>query len=146
MKAGTRRPRGVTLIELMVTVAIVGILGAVAYPSYTSHVTRTQRARAAGCVLEMAQFMERVYAANLRYDQNNAAATALPTLQCSTELSAHYALAFASGQPQQRTFTLQAAPLGQQASRDTRCATLGLNQAGTRTHGGDAATAAECWR
>jgi type IV pilus assembly protein PilE len=135
-----------TLIELMVAVAIVGILGAVAYPSYTGHVTRTQRARAAGCLMEMAQFMERVYAANLRYDQNNAAATALPALQCSTELSAHYTLAFASGQPQQRTFTLQATPQGQQASRDTRCATLGLNQAGARTRSAAAATTAECWK
>src|SRR6266542_902969 len=35
-----RRPRGFTLIEAMITVAIVAILGAIAYPNYVDYITR----------------------------------------------------------------------------------------------------------
>ena len=58
---------GFTLIEVMITVAIIAVLTAIAYPSYESHVTKTRRAAAAGCLLERAQFMERFYTTNLSY-------------------------------------------------------------------------------
>lgn len=40
------KSRGVTLLELMITVTVVAILAAVAYPSYISHVRHTRRAEA----------------------------------------------------------------------------------------------------
>jgi len=50
---------GFTLIELMVTVAIVAIIASVAYPSYQEQVYKTKRATAAKSVLECAAILER---------------------------------------------------------------------------------------
>ena len=145
LPAARRRKRGFTLIEVMITVAILGILMSVALPSYQSQVLRTKRASAAGCIMELAQFMERVYASNIRYDQNAGAATALPGTACQNELSSSYSFAFATAQPQSRTFTINATPAGVQATRDAGCGTLSIDQAGVKGVSGTSA-AAQCWK
>lgn len=69
---GPMRHAGFTLIELMITVAIVAILAAVAYPSYRDYIERSRQSEAQGILMESAQWMERFYAENYRYDENTA--------------------------------------------------------------------------
>jgi type IV pilus assembly protein PilE len=56
-----RRLRGFTLIEMMITVAIVSILAAVALPSYTDYVTRSKIIEATSGLTDMRVRLEQYF-------------------------------------------------------------------------------------
>src|SRR2546428_11674930 len=56
-----KKNRGFTLIELMITVAIVAILASVAYPSYTQYIVRSNRSSAVSFVMNLASKQEQYF-------------------------------------------------------------------------------------
>jgi type IV pilus assembly protein PilE len=60
--------KGFTLLELMITVAVIGILAGIALPSYNDYLTRSKFAEATGNLADLRVKMEQYYADNRRYN------------------------------------------------------------------------------
>lgn len=75
MTVSSLRLRGFTLVELMITVAIVSILAAVAYPSYIEHVAKGRRADARARLAVAQHWMERYYTERYSYASTGATTT-----------------------------------------------------------------------
>lgn len=125
----THRSHGFTLIEIMTTVLIVGVLAAIALTSYQRNVVETRRKAATACLIEGAQAFERFYTTNLTYV---GAPDPINVLTCANDLDDFYTFESVTADLGERTFVLQATAQGVQATRDTGCTELSLNQSGQR--------------
>ncbi|MCB1795549.1 MAG: type IV pilin protein [Candidatus Competibacteraceae bacterium] len=142
--------RGFTLIELMITLAVVAILAAIAYPSYQDSVRKSRRADAKGVLLEAAQWMERFYTENNRYDQNRAGTAVTDATQFPGSGLAespkeggtkYYDITLSA--VAQNSYTLQAAPKGVQSGDP--CGTFTLTHTGVKGVSGGSYTKDRCW-
>ena len=64
-----RKTSGFTLVELMITIAVISILVSIGYPMYQDQVYKSRRVAARGSLLELAQFMERNYTETNKYNE-----------------------------------------------------------------------------
>jgi len=132
-----QKTSGFTLIELMITVAIIGILAAVALPSYRSSVLRSARSEGKSALLEAATRQEQFYLDNKTY---TATITDLG-ITALTE-SGNYSVSAAATTNIAINYTLTATPQGGQAD-DTDCANLTLTSNGVK--GASGTDTADCW-
>ena len=127
--------RGFTLIELMIVVAVVAILGAIALPAYQDALRKGNRADAKAILLETAQFMERYFTTNNKY---NGGATVLSTVspKGATGGDIKYNISFETQTA--TTYVIRAIPANSQTADS--CGTLKLSNTGEQI-----AAKAGCW-
>ncbi len=133
-----RQSQGFTLIEMMIVVAMIAIIATIALGSYRDSTVRANRSAAASYILEVANLQERYLLDNRDYAPN------MVTLGASAppEVSNNYTVTISDPGGAAPAYLISAAPKGAQASDDTACGTLTLDNLGTK---GDAG-GARCWR
>jgi type IV pilus assembly protein PilE len=136
VKTGTQQ--GFTLIELMITVAIIGVLAAVAYPSYIQHTVRANRSAAQSYMLGLANKQEQMMLDTRQYSTSASTLLATPV-----EVSRNYGFVIDIGAS---TYTITATPTGTQLVRDAKCNKLTLTQTGAKgIAGGTSSNPSDCW-
>jgi type IV pilus assembly protein PilE len=132
-----RYRKGFTLIEVMITVAIVGILAAISYPSYTGYILQSNRTEAQRELIRMANLQEQIFVDRRVYttDMTLLGAPADPYLVPRDSTKKLYSI---DGTINGRTFVLTATATGVQVN-DTDCTTLTINEVGLKT------PATGCW-
>ena len=130
-----QRKTGFTLIELMITVAVVGILAAIAYPSYMDSVRKSRRSDAINDLSAIALAQE-------KWRVNNTTYGTLTDVWGGVLFTSggYYGLTVANAAT---TFSVTATAVTTKSQNgDTGCTVLTINQNGPVTTGDLAA----CWK
>lgn len=124
--------RGFTLIELMITVAILGILTSIAYPSYQNYIRKSYRSDAYNGLTRMADLQERYYLSNRGY----AAQVNIAQVGGADTKEGLYTLAIAATTASSYTLTATAkagTPVASDSEGGTSCAVLTYTSAQVMT-------------
>lgn len=135
-----RDASGFTLIEVMITVAIVAILSAIALPSYQEYVRRSHRAEARAGLQQAATWMERAATAQGVYPLTAAFPDSLKSVP-----SKRYTIGLNSTDG--AIWTLTASRVAGSAQVNDKCGSYTLTNTGLRglTNNADGTTVLDCW-
>ena len=145
------KQRGVTLIEILIVMVILALIASFAYPSYMNYVVDTKRTAATSILLQVADRQQQFFMDNKRFanDLTNLGFANNPlviaddgrTMADAANSQSTYTVTLANVTP--TTYTITAAPLNGQATRDTECGSLTLNQALLK---GSSGGGRDCWK
>jgi type IV pilus assembly protein PilE len=148
-----RRGKGFTLIELMITVAIVTILASVALPGFMSSIRKSRRTEARTALLDLAARAERFYSTTNSYlDAANSLtpfdlglASATTATWPVTLGSGYYSFNATVTTPTAFTFVATAVDTQQ---KDTDCASFTVTNTGLQSslNSSNANSTATCWK
>lgn len=130
--------KGFTLIELMITVAIIGILASIAMPSYLEYIARSKRADAKVGLLGL-QLAQEKYRANCVQYASGISSTmgcgflGFNLIGSTTSPDDYYTLAITLANA--TAYSLTATPKSPHS--DSKCGTFTINQSGDKTATGD---------
>jgi type IV pilus assembly protein PilE len=133
-----RRSAGFTLIELMITVAVIGVLAGLAYPSYQKQIAKSRRSDARAGLAAAAQAMERWYSERSTYAGATLGSTGI---YAASSTNGFYTLSITTQTA--AGFTLRATPAGAQTGDG--CGSFTYDQTGTKGVTGGSMAAAACW-
>ncbi|MGH8786581.1 MAG: type IV pilin protein [Cupriavidus necator] len=135
---GARATHGFTLIEVMITVAVIAILAAVAIPNYSRHVVRSHRAAIESFMLEVSGAQERYLVDNRAYAANlGTLGMSVPAAQAT-----RYDVAVTPNAALPPGYSIVATPKGSQVAGDADCGSLTLTSAGAKSASG---SGTDCW-
>jgi type IV pilus assembly protein PilE len=140
---GNRRLSGFTLIELMITVAIIGMLVKIAYPAYVNSVLKSRRTDAKTSLLDFAAREERYFSTNNIYTNtaSNLGYSGSFPVNVLSGSTAYYQLSVSlTGTPTGTTYTATATAINGQTA--DACGNYTLTSGGVQ---GNSTTAANCW-
>ncbi len=124
--------QGFTMVELMITIAVIGILVAVGLPSYSNAIRKSNRSEAQSALMNIATRQQQMLVDTRKY----VATVEELKVTVPAKASSNYSVAITLGTGTAPSFVVTATPLGAQ-TKDS-CGTISIDQNNTKLP-------ANCW-